>query len=121
MSAQQETLTPGERRFLERQKEAAKEGVTIQQYYRAHGLSVPALYSVRRQLISKGLLARAEPGQLASKPSVAPGRFVAVKLAPPTPTGPPAICRLRSPNGWLIECDELPDPVWLAGLMGVHT
>ena len=118
MNVQHENLTPGERRFLERQQEADAEGVTLAEYYRSHGLSLAMLYSVRKQLVSKGVIPRGQVGRPPSKAATAPGRFVAVQLAAPTVRG--ASCRLRSPSGWVIECDELPDPRWVAGLMGVQ-
>jgi hypothetical protein len=118
ITAQHQDLTPGERRFLERLDEAATEGVTLQEYYRAHGLSLPALYSVRRQLISKGVLPPAHhQGRPVGKTAVSPGRFVAVRVAAPVAAASVSGCRLRSPSGWLIECDGLPDLAWLAGLM----
>ena len=120
MNAQHESLTPGEQRFLERQEEAEKEGVTLPEYYRSHGLSLQALYSVRKQLVRKGLLPRGRGGRPASKPTRVPGRFVAVQLAGPSPGTPVKGCRLRSPSGWLIECDGLPDPAWLASVMGTQ-
>jgi hypothetical protein len=119
MNAQQESLTPGEQRLLERQQEAEREGVTLPEYYRSHGLSLQALHSVRRQLVRKGLLPRGRAGRPASKPAASPGRFVAVRVAVPAPATLGKGCRLRSPSGWLIECDGFPDPAWVAGLMGV--
>ena len=49
-------LTLAEQRLLERVQEAASEGVSLQDYYRAHGLSVTMLCKVRRCLVQKGLL-----------------------------------------------------------------
>jgi hypothetical protein len=122
MNAEHEDLTPGERRFLERQREADKEGVTLQEYYRAHGLSLPGLYSTRRQLISKGVLAPELAKQRkGSTPPKPPSRFAEVKLSGPVPAAPGRVCRLRSPNGWIIECDGMPDPTWLSGVMGVQS
>jgi hypothetical protein len=120
MSPQHESLTPGERRFLERQQEAATEGVTLPEYYRSHGLSLQALYSVRRQLVNKGVLPRAPVGRPPSKAGMVPGRFVAVQIATPTPAVLGKGCRLRSPSGWVIECEGLPDPTWVAGLMRIQ-
>ena len=120
MNAQHESLTPGEQRFLERQEEAEKEGVTLPEYYRSHGLSLQALYSVRKQLVRKGPLPQGRLGRSQSKPTTPPGRFVAVQLVGPSAVAPVKGCRLRSPSGWLIECDGLPDPAWLAGVMGMQ-
>lgn len=123
MSVENEHLTAGERRFLERQKEADKEGVTLQEYYRLHGLSLPALYSMRRQLIIKGVLL--EPPKIPPTPnSSAPaptGRFAAVKLVGQAPVSSGTRCRLTSPRGWIIEFDGLPDLRWIGGLMGVQS
>ena len=120
MSPEQESLTPGERRFLERQQEAATEGVTLPQYYRSHGLSLQALYSVRRQLVEKGVLPRAPVGRPSTTSALVPSQFVAVQVATPAPAVLVKGCRLRSPNGWLIECDDLPDPAWVAAVMGMQ-
>jgi hypothetical protein len=54
MSPQHEGLTPGELRSLERQQEAATEGATLPEYYRAHGLSLHALRRIRHKLVKKG-------------------------------------------------------------------
>lgn len=51
-----EELTLGEQRFLERVREAESEGVSLQEYYRTHGLSMAMLYKVRRRLVQKGHL-----------------------------------------------------------------
>jgi hypothetical protein len=120
MNSQHENLTPGGRRFLERQQEADREGVTLPEYYRSHGLSLRMLHSVRRGLVSKGVLPGACGGGAASKPAAPPGGFVEVKLSALALAAPRTSCRLRSPSGWLIECDRLPEPSWLAALMGVQ-
>jgi hypothetical protein len=121
MNADHTDLTPGERRFLERQQEAKREGVTLRQYYRSHGLSLRMLDSVRRQLVAKGALPQARPGRPRSKPTAAPSGFVAVKLAAPSQTGPGKSCRLRSPSGWVIEFDGVPELCWVSALMGVQS
>jgi PAS domain-containing protein len=46
-------LTLGQQRFLERMQQAQNEGVSLPDYYRAHGLSMAMLYKVRRQLVQK--------------------------------------------------------------------
>ncbi len=112
-------LTLGQQRFMERMQEAQNEGVSLPDYYRAHGLSMAMLYKVRRQLIQKGIvLPRRPQGQ----PVGGPGKFVQVRvqesvagaeLAVPGP-----VCRLRHPSGWLIECGMWPQPQWLLQLMG---
>ena len=52
----QAELTLGERRYLERVREAQSEGVTLKDYYLAHGLSLRMLCRVQRQLTDKGIV-----------------------------------------------------------------
>ena len=112
-------LTLGQQRFLERMQEAQKEGVSLADYYRAHGLSMAMLYKVRRQLVQKGIVPPTRP-QLTSEPE----KFVQVRVqeslegAELAIRGP--VCRLRHPSGWLIECGVWPHPQWLLHLMGEH-
>lgn len=123
MTAQQAKLTPGERQFLKRMQEAENDGVSLQDYFRSRGLSLPAMYAVRSRLIQKGRLAspRAKRSQ-AKKGSIA-GPFAAVRVAPPAAIGGQGrvSCRLRSPGGWVIECEGLPEISWMERLMGVQS
>lgn len=116
-----EELTLAEQRLLERVQEAASEGVSLQDYYRAHGLSVPMLYKVRRRLVQRGLL---PPLRRSAGTTEVPGKLVEVRVAEAMVQAevsvPGLVCRLHHPSGWLIECGEWPDPHWLAGLMGVR-
>ncbi len=111
-------LTLGQQRFMERMQEAQKEGVSLPDYYRAHGLSMAMLYKVRRQLVQKGIV---PPTRLQEQTVDGLGKFVQVRVQEPlegaelTVGGP--VCRLRHPSGWLIECGMWPDPRWLSGLM----
>ncbi len=111
-------LTLGEQRYLERVREAETEGVSLHTYYRAHGLSLNMLYKVRRQLVQKGIV---PPARSAAAQADKPGKLIEVHVADganrfgsPVPA---AVCRLRHPSGWLIECGVWPDPRWLSGLM----
>jgi hypothetical protein len=113
-------LTLAEQRLLERVQEAASEGVSLRDYYRAHGLSVTMLYKVRRRLVQKGLL---PPLRRSAGTTEVPGKLVQVHVAEPMEAAvavPGLVCRLHHPSGWLIECGEWPDPRWLAGVMGVR-
>jgi transposase-like protein len=114
-------LTLAEQRLLERVQEAASEGVSLRDYYRAHGLSVTMLYKVRRRLVQKGLL---PPLRQSAGTSEVPGKLVEVQVAEALEEAevavPGLVCRLHHPSGWLIECGEWPDPRWLAGLLGVR-
>src|SRR6185437_11290594 len=89
-------LTLGEQRFLERMQEAQNEGVSLPDYYRAHGLSMAMLYKVRRQLVQKGIVPPRRP-QLTGGPE----KFVQVRVQEPPAGAELAICgpvcRLRHP------------------------
>jgi hypothetical protein len=113
-----EQLTLGQQRFMERMQEAQKEGVSLPDYYRAHGLSMAMLYKVRRQLVQKGIV---PPTRQQEQMSSGPDKFVQVRVqkslrAELAVSGP--VCRLRHPSGWLIECGMWPQPQWLLQLMG---
>ena len=109
-------LTLGQQRFLERMQEAQNEGVSLPDYYRAHGLSMAMLYKVRRQLVQKGIVPPTGP-----QPTSGPEKFVQVRVqdalggAQLAVSGP--VCRLRHPSGWLIECGMWPQAQWLLQLM----
>jgi hypothetical protein len=123
MTAQQKDLTPGERQYLQRSQEAEKAGVSLQDYYRSCGLNLPAMYAVRHRMIQKGLLPSPRARRPRSKNSSAPGAFAAVHVVPAAAvTGQGrGGCRLRSPGGWVIECDGLPEISWVERLMGVQS
>ena len=110
-------LTLGQQRFMERMQEAQNEGVSLPDYYRAHGLSMAMLYKVRRQLVQKGIVLATRP-----RPGSGLEKFVQVRVQEPLegaqlPVRGP-VCRLRHPSGWLIECGMWPQPQWLLQLMG---
>jgi hypothetical protein len=112
-------LTLGQQRFMERMQEAQNEGVSLPDYYRAHGLSMAMLYKVRRQLVQKGIV---PPTRQQEQTVSGPEKFVQVRVQEPlggVAIGDP-VCRLRHPSGWLIECGMWPDPRWLSGLMRVR-
>ncbi|MGH8268915.1 MAG: hypothetical protein ACRES1_02545 [Steroidobacteraceae bacterium] len=118
----QAELTLGERRYLERVQEAQSEGVSLRDYYLAHGLSLRMLSKVQRQLSQKGI---APPPITAVVEAGKPGKLIEVRVADCVGgAGFPAagpVCRLRHPSGWLIECGMWPDPRWLSGLMEVRS
>lgn len=123
MTTDHENLTPGERQFLEHQREAERQGMPLAQYYRSNGLSIYTLYNVRRGLIKKGMLQSQRGKKLEPQRSGASGkgRFVAVQVAAEPPADAGKVCRLRAPNGWVIECDGLPELSWVSGLMEVRS
>jgi hypothetical protein len=121
MEGKQATLTPREEEYLEHVQRAAAEGVTLSEYCRARGKSVGALYAIRRQLARKGY-AQASPSappppprpRITKKPP-----FVAVRVAkaPSAAVGGEAVCRLRHPSGWTIECRDWPQASWMSALL----
>ena len=128
MNAKREELTEGERRYLEHVRRARSQGMGLSQYCRCVGLNPFSLYSMRRQMRRKGMLAPAQQrataaGTKGARGSAVPGRFVAVQVVEPavpaavasTPAG--LVCRVRHPSGWTIECGSWPEPQWLAGVM----
>jgi hypothetical protein len=114
MDTKHEGLKPAERRYFEHMRACESQGVSLLQYCRDKGLSVYSLYSTRRRLIQKGVLARGRAGRTAPED---PGKFIAVRVAAPSPGVAGPSCRLRHPSGWVIECASLPDAQWLSGLV----
>jgi hypothetical protein len=110
-----EELTRAERRFLERATEAQQQGVTLEEYYRASGLSVGWLYNIRRQLQGKGVLV---PEPTARSAVVSRGKFVEVCVRPATRNEGSAVCRVCHPSGWMIECASWPEVSWVRQLIG---
>ena len=110
-----EDLTRAERRFLERASEAQQQGVTLEEYYRASGLSVGWLYNIRRQLQGKGVMVPEPSARIAA---VTSGKFVEVCVRPATMSAESAVCRVRHPSGWMIECASWPEVSWMRQLIG---
>jgi hypothetical protein len=110
-----EDLTRAERRFLERAAEAQEQGLTLEEYYRASGLSVGWLHNIRRQLQGKGVVV---PEPTARGVTVPSGKFLEVCVAPTMRSQGSAVCRLRHPSGWMIECLSWPPGSWLAECFG---
>jgi len=108
-------LTRAERRFLERAAEAQEQGVTLEQYYRASGLSVGWLHNIRRQLEGKGVVV---PEASARSAVVTSGKFVQVCVRPATGSEASTVCRVRHPSGWMIECGSWPEVSWVRQLIG---
>ena len=113
-----EDLTRAERRFLERAAEAQQQGVTLEEYYRASGLSVGWLGNIRRQLQGKGVVV---PEPTARSAVVTRGKFVEVCVRAATRNEGSAVCRVRHPSGWMIECASWPEPSWMRALTGERT
>ncbi len=123
MSEQKQAeLTLGERRYLERVREAQSEGVSLKDYYLAHGLSLRMLSRVQRQLSDKGI--EPSPSSAVGQAGTA-SKLIEVRVSDSVGRGAlpaaGAVCRLSHPSGWLIECGMWPDPRWLSGLMAVRS
>jgi hypothetical protein len=121
MTAQQDDLTPGQRRLLEHMQEAEKEGVSMRDYYLSHGLNVKGMYRARSKLVDRGLLPPLRPQQSSSTRPSSPKAFAAVQVVPTAAINGRGGCRFRSPGGWVIECDGLPEISWVQQLMGVQS
>jgi len=115
MATKHDDLTPAERRYLEHAQEAEKRGMGLPEYYRSAGLSVYSLYSIRRRLLRKGVIAARRAVRVS--PS-APHPFVAVKVGGPTGATNAVVCRLRHPSGWVIECGSWPPATWMRECIG---
>ena len=110
-----EDLTRAEQRFLERAAEAQEQGVTLEQYYRASGLSIGWLYHIRRQLEGKGVVV---PEPTARSAVVTGGKFMEVCVRAAARRDESAVCRVHHPSGWLIECAMWPEVSWMRQLLG---
>jgi hypothetical protein len=104
------TMTEKQRMAFEALQGAKREGKTLTDYAKAHGLEIRELYDSLACLRRKGLL---PPG--VRKPR---SKFVAVRVAaepmPPRTAG--AVCRVVTRDGYVIECAQWPPASWLASL-----
>jgi hypothetical protein len=106
------TMTEKQRMALEALQSAKREGKTLTDYAKAHGLEIRELYDSLACLRRKGLL---PPGGRRKPRS----NFVAVRVATePMPSRTAgAVCRIIGRNGYVIECAQWPPVSWLAGLV----
>jgi hypothetical protein len=96
-------LTRREREYLEHLRQAQAQKLTLAKYCRARGLRAQSLYRVSSKLAGKGYVGH---------------RTVeAVRGAPVATNGAGAVCRLRHPSGWTIECAHWPQSSWMAALV----
>jgi hypothetical protein len=103
------TMTEKQRMAFESLQSAKREGKTLTDYAKAHGLEIRELYDSLACLRRKGLL---PTGGRKSR-----SKFVAVRVAaePVSRTGG-AVCRIVSRDGYVIECAQWPPASWLASL-----
>jgi hypothetical protein len=109
-------LTRREREYLEHLRQAQAQKLTLAQYCRARGLRAQSLYSVSSKLAGKGYVGH-RTVEVVAKPLQATNQFVAVRVAPVATMSSGAVCRLRHPSGWMIECMDLPQASWMAALV----
>lgn len=105
-------MTEKQRTAVEALQGARREGKSLNEYAKAHGLAIWELYNALACLRRKGLLPRSERSKKSRD------KFVAVQVVPerqvPSPNG--MICRLVHRSGYVIECAQWPPPSWLAAL-----
>lgn len=118
MEAMQRELTPREEAYFEHVRRAKEQGSSLKEYCEKLGMNVRSLYGVRRDLVNQGVLPRTLPlkEEKRQKKSVS-GKFVAVRLTAGGTNGAEAVCRVRHPSGWTIECGHLPEAAWVLALV----
>jgi len=114
MEAKQQELTPRAQAYFEHVRRAKEQGLTLTAYCQREGLNVRSLYSVRRDLVDKGLMPRTLAPR--TKKEARAGEFVAVRVAA-SGNGAELVCRVRHPSGWTIECGRWPEAAWMSQLM----
>ena len=120
MEAKQAELTAREQAYFEHRRAAEEQGLSLTAYCKNVGLNVRSLYTVRRELVEKGVVPRTFDGPKRKAPKKAkkpPGKFVAVRLGADGPKDGEAMCRLRHPSGWTLECRDWPQASWMTALL----
>ena len=112
----QRELTGREREYLEHLRQAQAQELTLAEYCRTRGLRAQSLYSVSSKLAGKGYGGHRRV-EVVAKRLQATDQFMAVRVAPVASNGSGAVCRLRHPSGWMIECMDLPQASWMAALV----
>jgi hypothetical protein len=107
-------MTQKQRAAIEALEAARRQGCSLTQYAREHGLNAQRIHVMLSELRKRGLLAKSGRRR--------PSRFVAVRVqAPAVPAsagliGPGVVCRLVHANRYVIECLHWPPPSWLSAL-----
>jgi hypothetical protein len=118
MEVKQPELTSREKAYFEHVRQAKEGGVTLKAHCEKLGVNVRSLYGVRRDLMEKGILPRVlAPKTHTQTRTKGSGKFVAVRVAAAGVNGAEAVCRVRHPSGWTIECSRFPEAGWVAELM----
>lgn len=106
-------MTEKQRTALEALQGARREGKSLSEYAKAHGLAIWGLYNALACLRRKGVLPKSERSRNPRD------KFVAVRLVPERQIHDPSsgmICRIVHRGGYVIECAQWPPPSWLAAL-----
>jgi hypothetical protein len=118
MEAKQAELTAREQAYFDHRRAAKEQGLSLTAYCKNVGLNVRSLYTVRRELVEKGVVPRTFESKKKTPKKKHSGRFVAVRLAAADgPKDAQATCRLRHPSGWTIECRDWPQASWMSALV----
>ncbi len=115
-----EPLTEREQQALEHMRKAQEMGTTLKAYASRFGLDVQQLYQLRKPLVRKGALGPSRSPAKEQRTADKAGAFLPVRIVPsgPAPSSAPVACRLLHPSGWVLECDGLPPPSWMAAIVG---
>lgn len=107
-------MTEKQRTAVEALQGARREGKSLSEYAKAHGLAIWGLYNALACLRRKGVLPKLERSRNPRD------KFVAVRLVPERPMAPHTangmICRIVHRGGYVIECAQWPPPSWLDAL-----
>ena len=107
-------MTQKQRAAIEALEAARKQGCSLTQYAREHGLNAQRIHVMLSELRKRGLLPKSRRRR--------PSRFVAVRVqaqsasAPAGLADPRVVCRLVHGNRYVIECLHWPPPNWLSAL-----
>jgi hypothetical protein len=102
-------LTERQQKCLEYAKQAQELGVSFAEFCRSHDLNPNTWYSIRLDLVRKGVI-RGRRKVVEPEAAATATGFAAVRIAPPAAAG--MICRIRHPSGWVIECTGRKERGW---------
>ena len=107
-------MTQKQRAAIEALEAARKQGCSLAQYAREHGLNAQRIHVMLSELRKRGLLPKSGRRRR--------GRFLSVRVqaqpvsAPAMLGDPGVVCRLVHSNRYVIECLHWPPPSWLSAL-----
>ena len=118
MEIDEQKLTARERGYLEHVRRAKERGLSVAKYCAELGIKPRALYSTRRDMVRKGLLARVRPPKPDRSDSrkTPSSKFASVRVAAPIlPTADDGgvLCRVRHPKGCVLELGQWPAAAWM--------